>query len=423
MLSCDGSRSTLTALLAGMLMLAGIAPALGQAVPTASSLPPTELPPAPPATDIDLPPASVALPPASSPPPANPSQPNSTAPYNPPPAYNGTLLAYSLASVPDMMGDTPNRGHYDFLILGGRSATIPIAGGDGYGKIADDTSPIPTDRVFFDYNYFNHAVQTGNSALTGGAAIGLNRYTFGVEKTFFDGCCSIEVQTPIESGLNDTQFFGGTTGENEGTVFGDMSVTLKCLIYRCDCLAISVGTMVDLPTAPNGTFVNGPDSLTIRNDSVHVAPFLGFAYAPCCGNFFATGFVQVDVDANGDPVNENFVGTDPDIGRLRDPSLLYVDLATGYWLYRDQPLCGRYLTGIAPVVELHYTTTLQNYRGIADAVDPIYAGTDCLNLTAGLHFQMGPCSMLTVGGVVPLLTSGRDREFDSEVVVQFDRRF
>jgi hypothetical protein len=422
MLCRDGSRATLNVLLAGALMLAFVAPALGQAVP-----PPSQLPPAPPATDGDAPlPAlpgtaprpSVALPPSTSSEP----QVNPTTQNNPPPPYNGTLLAYSLASVPDMMGEMPSRGHYNVMLgfFTAHGATIPIAGGDGYAKIADDTSPIPTDRVFFDYNYFNHSVRTANDA-----SIGLNRFNFGVEKTFFGGCCSIEVQAPVETGLSDTQNFDDATAENQGTVFGNLSLTLKCLVYQCNCFAVSAGTMVDLPTAPNGTFTNGAQSLTFRNDSVHVAPFVGFAYAPCRGGFFATGFVQVDVDANGDPVHQTFAGSNLDIetGRFRDPSLLYLDLAMGYWLFRDEPRCGRYLTGIAPTVELHYTTTLQDYRGIDDTVSPVYAGTDCLDLTAGVHFQMGPCSMLTVGGVVPLRSSPRDKEFDSEALVQFDRRF
>jgi hypothetical protein len=412
MLSRDGSRSTLKVLLAGTLMLAFVAPAFGQAASTV------------PATDGDgaTPPSSATLPPSPSPMAATPSQSNTAPQYNAPTADTG-LLAYSLASVPDMMGDTPSGGHYHvFPITLGFAAngvTTPIAGGDGYAKIADDTSPIPTDRVFFDYNYFNHAVVTGN-----GTAIGLNRFNFGAEKTFFGGCCSIEVQTPLETGLSNNQIIDGTTAENEGTVIGNLSLTLKCLVYRSDCFAVSVGTMVDLPTAPNGTFNFGGETLTFRNESVHAAPFVGFAYAPCCGRFFATGFAQVDIDTNGDPVNEEiYVGTDQVIGRFRDPSLLYLDLAMGYWLFREDQLCCRYLTGIAPTVELHYTTTLQNYRGVDDVLVPAYAGTDCLDLTGGVHFQMGRCSMLTVGAVVPLLTSTRDKEFDSELLVQFDRRF
>ena len=47
---------------------------------------------------------------------------------------------------------------------------------------------------------------------------------------------------------------------------------------------------------------------------------------------------------------------------------------------------------------------------------------DVLNLTAGVNLQLGPLSSLTIAGVAPLKT-GVNREFDSEFVVQFDRRF
>ena len=196
--------------------------------------------------------------------------------------------------------------------------------------------------------------------------IGLNRFNFGVEKTFLDGLCSIEIQTPLETGLNNDQNLGATTGENEGTVFGNMSLTLKCLVYYNNCFAVSVGTMVDLPTAPNGTITDGIDTITFRNDSVHAAPFLGFAYAPCCGNFFATGFVQLDFDTNGDPVDERFVGTRPahrHISRSEPAVSRFID---GILVVSRRPACCgcRYLTGIAPVIELHYTTTLQNYPTI-----------------------------------------------------------
>ncbi|HEX3999375.1 MAG TPA: hypothetical protein VHX65_12560 [Pirellulales bacterium] len=419
MLSRDGSRSTLYLLLVGAVLLASARTALAQAAPPAAPLPPAIDDRAPTAPSLAPTPGSN-VPPSPTATPSNPGQntpASMPAPQNAPPPDNGSLLAYSLASVPDMIGDSPSTGRYAIGLLGRYPASIPLAGGDGYAKIGDDTSPVPTDRVFFDYNYFDRAVQTGS-----GAFIGLNRFTFGVEKTFFDGWCSIEVETPIDTGLNDTQFLGGPAGASEGTVFGNMALTLKCLIYQSEGLAVAAGSMVDLPTAPNARFVNDPDSITVRNDSVHVAPFVGFAFAPNC-DFFAIGFVQADFDTNGDPVYEHFPTTDPYLGRFRDPSLLYLDLSTGYWLFRDEPACGRYLTGIAPVVELHYTTNLQNYRGVDGAIQPLYAGTDCLNLTAGLHFQMGPCSMLTLAGVVPLTGSERDREFDSEATAQFDRRF
>jgi hypothetical protein len=81
------------------------------------------------------------------------------------------------------------------------------------------------------------------------------------------------------------------------------------------------------------------------------------------------------------------------------------------------------------MVELHYTTTLQNMDlvtgplGSIGATDIGGAGRrDVLNLTAGVNLQLGPLSSLTIAGVAPLKT-GVDREFDSEFVVQFDRRF
>jgi hypothetical protein len=48
---------------------------------------------------------------------------------------------------------------------------------------------------------------------------------------------------------------------------------------------------------------------------------------------------------------------------------------------------------------------------------------DFLNLTSGLHFQIGPLSNLRVGCAVPLHTSGENRQFDSEIQVQFNRFF
>src|SRR5207253_9907353 len=44
--------------------------------------------------------------------------------------------------------------------------------------------------------------------------------------------------------------------------------------------------------------------------------------------------------------------------------ILQLDLGTGYWLFRNPE--GHRLTGIAPTVELHYTTTLSNADGRGD---------------------------------------------------------
>jgi hypothetical protein len=310
-------------------------------------------------------------------------------------------------------------------------SSLNVAAGDRTAKIAEDTSPIPTDRVFLDFNHFNNALTTAN-----GQIIGLDRYTLGFEKTFHDGLWSIEVEAPIDQGLNQCEDTSNSTGQNEGTVFGNLSVTAKCLLYHTDTFAASIGLMAELPTAPCTRFTipdedlipgdpysfTGQATVTIKNQSVHIEPFIGFVYAPN-DRLFAMSYVQFDVDANGNQVTFDFEESDP---ILRDPTLLYLDASAGYWLFRDEAPGGglhRYLTGIAPIVELHYTTALQNFHGIDGFVVSDSERLDVLNLTGGLHFQMGPASALTVGAVVPLRTNTVDKEFDAEIVAQFDRRF
>ena len=353
------------------------------------------------------------------------------------PTAESADTGYSLASTPNMIGDTLGVGfryQANHDITGQTTySSLNLAGGDQQSKIAEDTSPIPTDRVFLDFNHFNNAVTTAN-----GQIIGLNCYTLGFEKTFHDGLWSIEVETPIDQGLNQNEDTSNTTGQNQGTVLGDLSITAKCLLYRTDTCAASIGLMVELPTAPRTTFTIpdedlvagepfsyvGPTTLTIQNRSVHFEPFVGMVYAPN-DRLFAIGFAQFDVDANGNQVNIDYTVpiSDP---TLRDPTLLYLDASVGYWLFRDEDFGAcmhRYLTGIAPMVELHYTTALQDFHDIDGFVVSAGERLDVLNLTGGLHFQLGPCSALTVAAVVPLRTDATDKEFDSEIVAQFDRRF
>src|SRR5262249_26826731 len=61
---------------------------------------------------------------------------------------------------------------------------IPSAGGTARVKISEDNSPIPADRLFFLYNFFQNAIQLPTPTTH---YIDIDRYTFGAEKTFFDG--------------------------------------------------------------------------------------------------------------------------------------------------------------------------------------------------------------------------------------------
>jgi hypothetical protein len=89
-----------------------------------------------------------------------------------------------------------------------------------------------------------------------------------------------------------------------------------------------------------------------------------------------------------------------------------------------------YLTGLAGVVELHYTSTIQDTDAVNLGFGNLLGGEitnnenriDLLNLTSGIHAQLGPMSALRVGAVVPL-KNAPNRTFDSEIQVSFNRKF
>ena len=230
-----------------------------------------------------------------------------------------------------MIGDVLGARH--FFNGGGN---VSLAGGDRAAKIADDSSPLPTDRVFFDYNYFSQANVTANHAV-----VGLDRYTLGIEKTFLDGLGSVEIKAPIDSGLASNQNVFATTSANEGTVFGDLTVSPKILLFADSGWAASAGVTFDFPTAPRAElFVPEPSSSRTRvmDNSVHVEPFLGLQIAPC-ERLFSIAYLQLDMDANGNDVLEQR-STQPFsmVGRLREPTVLYADFSAGYWLFHDLPV-------------------------------------------------------------------------------------
>ena len=315
-----------------------------------------------------------------------------------------------------MIGDTLGlQFFFSVESAGGKGGTASVPIGDQSEKISEDTSPIPTDRVFFDYNFFANALLA-----TDGTTIGLHRYTFGFEKTFFDGSCSLEIKAPIDGGLSAIQDVGAPASEGEGTIFGTLALTGKALLYQDDETAIAGGLALGLPTSPNAE-LRSTSTVRVVDQSVHLAPYIGFLIAPN-EQLFSITYLQLDFDANGDPTLENgrFVG------RLREPNLLYVDTSIGYWLFNTtQSDYGmrHWLTGMAPMIELHYTTTLQDAEGVDAVIQPIAPHVNILNLTAGLYFQLGPVSSLMVGAVAPLRTSPADKEFDEEILVQFNRRF
>jgi hypothetical protein len=95
-----------------------------------------------------------------------------------------------------------------------------------------------------------------------------------------------------------------------------------------------------------------------------------------------------------------------------EPTLLFNDIGVGYYLYRA-PDTGRFLTGVAPTLEVHVNTPL-SHRGGIDALDPLRA-SDQVDLTAGVNLELLQTKRLALGVVVP--TTG-PKPFAVEALLQ-----
>jgi hypothetical protein len=325
---------------------------------------------------------------------------------------------YGLAGTPNMFGDLS--GFYATGLYGQSGASLPLVGVGGRMKIAEDDSALPQDRVFFLYNRFNDALAV-NDFTVGGTAVArsfdVDRYTLGIEKTFLDQSWSVELRMPF---TNAFDYSSSNLGVSSGDV-GNLTVVVKRVLYESETTAAAVGLGIGIPTGSNADVTTAGFHFTVNNQAVDLIPWVGFVRS-FNDRLFCQGFLQVDVPANGNRID--LAGST--FGVLQDQTLLYADLCMGCWLSRNQ--CACWLTGLAALLELHYTSTLQG----ADVVSGASAGQrftfgnfdnhqDVLDMTVGLHAEIADCTVCRLGGVFPL-RSGTDRLFDSEVQLQLERR-
>jgi hypothetical protein len=277
---------------------------------------------------------------------------------------------------------------------------------------------------------------------------------------------------PRALGLNALQAFSVrqgstpvTTRGSEGNQFGDMSAILKASLYETPGLLVSGGLAVGIPTGPDTNvrvtdYVGGRTSLyaeiqrirefNIANETWALSPFLA-ALATPTDRFFAQGFLQFECPLNGS--SYSFSDTFPIVagrspaqlgfvpvaqhGRIDEQFLMHLDVGTGFWVVRRPE--ARWLNGVAPTVELHYITTLNNADIITLPSDNTYArvgGTtqrttsgpeignlnnrvDILDLTLGMTFLVANRATLATAVVLPLKGSA-DRTYDWEFQLQLN---
>jgi len=351
------------------------------------------------------------------------------------PARRSSSSAYQrLARVPNMFGDSlPPCGDVDIfqnLGEGGPTHTvaIPCPGGGGATKIAENDKALPVDRVFFYYNGFHNAFTIDSDDDSPGGVNDLNfhRYTIGFEKTFNEKQNSFEIRMPLTSGFDssgDFDSFINTPGLEMGEV-GNLAFVLKHVLWSTGYDVVALGLSFDVPTGDDVVVpIDFGDRLIMHNDAAHFAPFVGFL-SVLSDRCFTQGFVQLGIPLAGNDIefqtddDVDFADESDFFDELKEQNLLYVDLQLGYWL---DP---RWLAG---VVELHYTTTLED----ADDAEVFFGDyeffsmanrVDFLNLALGLHADVTENTNVRLAGVLPL-RDGTDKPFDAEIQVSVNHYY
>jgi hypothetical protein len=295
----------------------------------------------------------------------------------------------------------------------------------GATKIAENTSPLPQDRIFFNYSYFD------NTPLYPGG-VNVSRFTPGVEKTFCCGTASLEVRVPMAVTLDSMIVLDDGPDLSHGE-FGNLALTPKLLLRRRRRCALSAGMTITVPTADdvNGVLADGTHLARIENEAVHLMPFVGWLWTPnpC---FFAHGFFQYDVATNGNPVaiDRSDDGLEH-VGYLNDTAFQYLDVGIGYWAYRTcAPVrCSR-LRSIALTAELHWNKSLQEgdyieqEGGFSDGdflVGNTATNVDVWDAAVGMHVRL--CDTTISLAYITPIGGGADQPFDGEFRLTLNRWF
>ena len=261
-------------------------------------------------------------------------------------------------------------------------------------KISDNQSPVPQDRFFYSFNYFDNLNASVDRRI-GSPIQNLQVYhqLFGLEKTFLDGRASIGFRVPLNTiSFKSTANVAGLGGSS--TSAGDLSVFLKYAIYRTDRLLASAGLEVTAPTGPNA-FAAAKYYSYFRDTQIQ--PFVGYLFTR--DRFYVQGFTSLAV-----PTTSN------------DVTMVFSDVAIGYFAYRSLD-ASRLLTAVVPTAEAHLNTPL-NHRGFRST--DLASTPDVLDLTFGLNTEFHRRSVLSVGYVTPVTGP---KPFNAEFVLQLNVRF
>jgi hypothetical protein len=310
----------------------------------------------------------------------------------------------------------PNTGNYNIDYGLGTDIQLPT-NLTGRLKFAENVGLIPRNRVFLNYNYFHNV-----PLATNGGAVGVNRFTPGFEKTFLDDLTSVEVRVPFSSTLTSDLF---ATGSNEQRVqFGNVFMSFKGLLWANDRWASTMGTSVSLPTEQDIRVSrrDGTELIQIKNESVHLLPFLGFTFFPS-DRLFAQVLTQVDVDTNGRPVLANFGNGLENIGKFRDQTMMFNSAAVAYRLW-NSGYRRSVIRSVIPTMEVHWNRSLDRSAELTNDFSTLDSSRnfESINLISGLTLDLINNSRLAVGYVAPVSRTDL-RVFDGELRVMLNKYY
>jgi hypothetical protein len=334
----------------------------------------------------------------------------------------GSMMFNSSASGAILQGgvDTLNGGEdadafyfYDYVVRFNTAMADATSGGVGRMKIAEGGTVLPQDRIFFRYNYLT-GVRYGNSRSE------LNRIVTGFERTMLDGLFSLELRAPFATDATTSATIDNSAvTDGEHTRFGNLTVNLKTLLLEREHFALSGGLGIGLPSASDVTvnFADGTPLLRVANESVRLQPFLGSLLTPN-DKWFMQSFLQLDTAANGNTVSINPNGAGlVESGTLTDSTNLFLDIGTGYWLYRSDSQSG--LTGVVPMLELHHNIALQDPDVLTSGpyqVTNDNSATSLTNLVIGNTLEFSQRANLTTAYTTPI-GGGASRQYNGGLQV------
>ena len=260
-------------------------------------------------------------------------------------------------------------------------------------KISENQSPVPQDRVFFSFNFFDDVNKQLNRTFeTPIQGIQIYRYVGGFEKTFNQGRGSFGLRLPLNNIYAQSREPSLNSGGSSSSL-GNLTVFFKHVFYvdPGSGSLFSGGLAVTPRTAPR-RFAGAP--FLGSDNTTSIQPYIG--YYLNFDRIYVNGFNAIDV-----PYDYN------------QPTLLYNDLSVGYFLYRDAEARGL-IRSIVPTVEAHANIPL-NHRGEYNLLDR-FGTPDIVNITSGVHVGLFQNATLTMGFTTPV-TGPRPFDFEPQVLL------